>query len=256
MSASTQTLGQLTPPPGYRQLVAFDRHKHSGLGVDEVRRGVLSRESNAIFITAAEFFQAARHYPVVFTRASEDGELLCVVVTSFREGANVFVDESGAWAPGRYVPAYVRRFPFHTVGVQRDGKEPDFLICVDDSALIETSAPLFDADGNASKAWSGVEALIRDMEVARRQTRRLLEAIDELDVLVPFDAQGVEKDGRAMRLTNLLRVDEEKLNALPAGTVKALMAVGALGRIYAHLMSLDNFAFLLEQEVASGSTRT
>ena len=34
------------------------------------------------------------------------------------------------------------------------------------------------------------------MEVARRQSQRLLDAIDELDVLEPFEAHGSEAGGR------------------------------------------------------------
>ena len=73
---------------------------------------------------------------------------LCVAITSFTEGTNRFVDEEGAWLPGVYVPAYVRRYPFCAIPVQRGGQEPDFLICVDETALEESAAPLFDKDGH------------------------------------------------------------------------------------------------------------
>ena len=42
------------------------------------------------------------------------------------------------------------------------------------------------------------------------------------------------------------RVYEDKLNQLPADTVKELMEQGEMSRIYAHLISLENFAKLLD----------
>lgn len=247
-------------PPGYRGLRPFDRDKHRGLGIDRAARARLARESSAIYLTAPEFFQAARTYPVAFTRPVDAGEqgsgpLLSVMITSFQTGENRFVDATGQWDQGVYVPAYVRRFPFHAVPIQRQGTEPDFLLCVDESGLTEDATPLFDATGKASPEWAELEKLVRDMEVARRQTRQLLDAIDELGVLESFEAQGMEDNGRVLRLGNLLRVNESRLNDLPGSTVRALMTVGALGRVYAHLMSLDNFAFLLERETATESER-
>ena len=61
-----------------------------------------------------------------------------------------------------------------------------------------------------------------------------------------------ELQGRAPALLgNLLRVNEGKLNALSSSAIKAMMSVGALGRIYAHLKSLDNFAAILERANAA-----
>ena len=199
-------------------------------------------------LTAPEFFQAARWFPIAFSRAGESGPLVAVAITSFLPGQNRFVDEAGEWEPGVYIPAYVRRYPFHTVSVERGGTEPDFLLCVDESGLDANAPALFDAKGRPSREWGEMEQLIRDMEVSRRQTQRLLDTLDELELVDTFEAQGLETQGRAMRLGNLFRVNEDRLNALPGRTVKALMALGALPRIYAHLWSLDNFAFLLDRE--------
>ena len=54
-----------------------------------------------------------------------------------------------------------------------------------------------------------------------------------------------------MRLRGLFRVDENKLNSLDTKRVKSLMKNGQLSRIYAHLMSMDNFKFLLDRSAGS-----
>ena len=49
-----------------------------------------------------------------------------------------------------------------------------------------------------------------------------------------------------MLVRGLFRVSEDRLNTLSGEAVKELMVRGELSRIYAHLMSLDNFAALLD----------
>ena len=53
------------------------------------------------------------------------------------------------------------------------------------------------------------------------------------------------------------RISEEKLQALPAGTLQELARNGMLSRVYAHLLSLDNFQRLLDRRAmlrAQGKT--
>ena len=225
----------------------FDREKHRGLGVDS-RQFVFARRLNAIYVTTAEFSQAARHYPIAFARDPAAADYVPVVITSFREHDNLFVDADGRWRPGVYVPAYVRRYPFFTVPVRRnaDAEEPDFLICIDEAGLSAEAPALFDARGEATAAWTTLEAFIRDGERARRNTQRFTDAIADLDIVEPFEAHGYADSGGAYRLGKLSRIDERKLKALPGSALKALVDVGALSAIYAHLASLDNFAFLLD----------
>ena len=71
-------------------------------------------------------------------------------------------------------------------------------------------------------------------------------------MLEAFDAQINPQQADGMRVTGMHRVNENRLNSLDAGTIKRLMQQGSLSRIYAHLISLENFAKLLELSAASG----
>jgi hypothetical protein len=53
-----------------------------------------------------------------------------------------------------------------------------------------------------------------------------------------------------MHLTGMRRVSEKSLENLNAAQLKNLMRKGILARIYMHLMSLENFARLLERKAA------
>ena len=51
-----------------------------------------------------------------------------------------------------------------------------------------------------------------------------------------------------IQLTGMFRVDEKKIEHLNSSQLKNLVKKGVLGRIYAHLVSLENFAALLDRK--------
>jgi len=57
-----------------------------------------------------------------------------------------------------------------------------------------------------------------------------------------------------MNLGGMYRVEEKKLEFLNAAQHKNLIKKGIMGRIYAHLLSVDNFARLLKRK--SDAART
>ena len=59
--------------------------------------------------------------------------------------------------------------------------------------------------------------------------------------------------GEPLQLTGMYRVAEEKLAQLDGAALKELAQKGVLGRIYAHLISLDNFRRLLDRRAALAS---
>lgn len=240
---------QIPLPPGYRHLAPLDRLKHAGRGV--ARGQSWAAALTGVYLSAAEFVQAARHYPVVFTRGGADTEYVPLALTGLESGVNLFVDRDGNWEPGAYQPAYVRRWPLYGVRVEgaelQNGK---LLICVDENGLADSGPRLFDATGEATGIFKQAETLVRELEAARPATETLCREVRELQLLEPFEARALPKDGQAMRVEGMWRVNEERLNALPAETVMRLMRAGILSRLYAHLMSLDNFKFLLDRAAA------
>ena len=71
-------------------------------------------------------------------------------------------------------------------------------------------------------------------------------------LLEPFTLQASLKEGGAMKLGGMHRVDERKLEFLNAAQHKNLIRKGIMGRIYAHLISLENFARLLTRKDSAG----
>ncbi|MGH8371104.1 MAG: SapC family protein [Gammaproteobacteria bacterium] len=246
----------IATPPGYSKLVALDTKKHRGLGVVSRRQG-FAAALNSVYLAAAEFIQAARHYPIVFAQDTMNGEFLPLAVTGLEQDINLFVTGDGTWLSDVYIPAFVRCWPFYGVRITGGGAKPnELLICVDETGLDAAGDALFDSKGKPTTLTSSAQTLIQELEGARNATLQLGESLKTLDLLTPFEAHALPKQGREMRLRGMYRVDETRLNALDGETIKQLMKSGELSRIYAHLTSMDNFKFLLDRVVTHKSAAT
>ncbi len=228
-------------PPGYGGLSVLDRKTHAGLGL---AAGALRFAAylHAIYLSLPEFVAAARVCPVVFIETAA-GTPSPAMLTGLEQSLNLCVDAAGDWLADVYCPAYVRRYPFCTARVGADAEQT--VICVDESALDDTAPALFTAEGEESSLWQSRLKLIQELEAAGRQTEVFCARLQALQLLEPFDADIQPASGERKRLSGMFRVSESRLNTLPAETLTELMRSGFLSRIYAHLMSLDNFQRLL-----------
>ncbi len=245
---------ELTPPPGYQGVVVLDKERHKGLAVRP--QAPFGAGLNAVYVTATEFALAGRDYPLVFLQEPSTKDFVPMVLTGLSAGNNLFVGEDGRWDTRVYVPAYVRRYPFCVAEANQEDGQKTSVICVDDSALESSALPLFDKKAEPTNVWQAIEKFINDMEAARQQTNRMTRALDDLDLLEPFEAQAVLQGGEKFQLKSMFRVSEQRLNKLPADVIEDLMAEGSLARIYLHIASLNNFSRLVDRAATdvSGST--
>ena len=230
-------------------IVPLDAQKHAGLGVDQSCLRLFISQRSSFAITLPEFFYAARHYPVVFVKA-EDATMRASVITGLQQNQNLYVDAQGDWQEQVYVPASVRRFPFYAV-VAGDVSTDKTLVMVDESALVSSDEPFFERHGEATAKWKSSEVFIADLAAAEKQTALFAARLAELDLLEAFDAQVNPQQQGSLKVTGMYRINEDRLNRLAAKTVRELMVKGEMSRIYAHLISLENFAKLLDLSAAT-----
>ena len=242
----------IAPPFGYKEVVPLLKTHRlvlpaAGETPEFMRRG------NAVPISHAEFQVAAREYPIVFTTGDAGKTFAAVAVLGIAAGENLFFAD-GAWALGVYVPAYSRRYPFCMARVTLNKVEQkDRLICVEKSAIDDGGEAMFDAQGKPLEKWSGIERLLTEYEADLERSREMCAVLADYGVLEPFTMQAKlnkDKGGGAMQLTGMHRVDEKKLENLNAAQLKNLVRRGIMARIYVHLLSLENFARLLERKAA------
>lgn len=240
----------LNSPPGYGQLTPLDRHRHAGKALRADRDLKWTAGLNSVFLNAVELAKAGLDYPIAFVREERSGEYAPVAVLGLRAKENLFVDPQGQWRLHSYIPAYVRRYPFCIAELPgADGAEPQRLICVQEDQLADSAAPFFDAKGEATAVWAPMQQLIEAVEGARQQTRAFARRVEAFGLFTPFEALALPQGGQQLRLQGLYRVDEQKLDALGTRELKLLLRKGELRAIYAHLLSLENFAKLLDMSV-------
>ena len=207
-----------------------------------------AQKLNAIPISYTEFALAARDYPIVFTSGDGGKSFAPVAVLGMAAGENLYVNADG-WAPHVYVPAYARRYPFCMAKVTLNNvAQQNRMICVEKARLDDSGGEaMFDAQGEPSAIWRDMQRLLSEYEADLERGRELCTILADYALLEPFTMQAKPVKGDALQLTGMHRVDEKKIEHLDVGKFKNLAKKGILGRIYAHLLSLENFSRLLER---------
>lgn len=232
----------------YERVVALNDQTHAQLRVRPAANFAYAAKTNSVPLLASEFFEAAREYPIVFARG-EAGPVPAALL-GLREAENLYVDSDGKW-DARYVPAFVRRYPF----VPGKGAQGELLVCIDEAS------PCFDSQEGealfaAGKPTAQLEHAIKfltEFHQAAAATEQLGRRLQELGLLRQADSVAQLNDGTQLRLNGLNVVDETKLRALDRDAVQELFASNTLAVIYAHLMSLGNLGGLVDRMSRRGA---
>ena len=240
---------QINPPFGYKEIVPLYKNNKVKLPAPGTVPE-FCKKLNAIAISYTEFTVACRDYPLVFTTADNGQSFAPVAVLGIADGENLFLTD-GAWDRNVYVPAYVRRYPFCMARVNLDNVEQaDRLICVEKEFLSDQGELMFDPEGKPLPKWQPIEKLLQEYEADLERSREMSAILADYGLLEPFAMQAKSNAGESMNLTGMYRVDEKKMEFLNASQHKNLIKKGVMGRIYAHLISIDNFTRLLDRKVA------
>jgi hypothetical protein len=227
----------------YNKVVALNREAHALM---KVRPPVLgfsyARRTNSVPILANEVAHCALEYPIVFIQG-QDG-YIPIALLGLRDNENLYVNIKGEW-DARYVPAFVRRYPF-VPGRDDEGK---LVVCIDEKAAcldVKEGLPLFD-NGEPTEQLENAIKFLDEYHQISLATEALTRRINELNLLKSADPVVELNSGEQFRMNGPFVVDEEKLKALDADVVHELFTTGALAFIHAHLVSLGNFAELLNR---------
>lgn len=238
---------KITAPYGYDEIVPL--RKDHRVVMPERATPAFCRTLNAVAISLGEFIAAARDYPIVFASLDRGKSFAPVVVVGLAQGTNLFVDQSGEWDPGTYFPAFVRRYPFCISKLYVDGEpKSERVVCVAKACIGPSGAALFDAAGAPSARWQAAERLLSQYEADLDRTAQMCAALARLQLFETFSMQ-VFDESRApqVKLAGMYRISEAKLRDLKPASLKALVAKGFMGLLYAHLHSLENFRRLLSR---------
>ena len=185
----------------------LNSERHAKLGLKSVAKPFgFAKTGHIVPVTLGEFGLAAMSYPIIFAGPEQTP----LAVMGLKAGQNLFVQEDGGFEEGFYLPAYIRRYPFVLAG---NDEQSELIVCIDvSSALLgeNTDTPLFDGKGGTTEYTQAA--------------------------FTPMNPDG--SSGQPVLIAEYQAISEEKVNALPDEKLLELQKNGALGFIYAHLLSL------------------
>ncbi|MEI6984989.1 MAG: SapC family protein [Rhodospirillaceae bacterium] len=229
-------------PLFYRNPVPINPERHGGNGLSKTRTYAFAAQSNSVPVNLVEFPHLLRDYPIAFTATSP---AMPVAVMGLRQDENLLVDADGNWAPGVYVPAYVRRYPF----IFMENPGGDLLtLCVDEAEGVlaaDAAEPLL-VNGVASESTKAGLEFCSAYQQALRETRAFAEAVEASGILVERRVDVTLPDNQGFALTGFRVIDEAAFAALSDSTILEWRRLGWLTGIHAQLLSSFSWQRLLD----------
>ena len=235
----------------YDKVVPVTREAHGKLSLKPTGSYEFARQTNSVPLVVGEFGLTAMNYAIVFGQAA-DGAIPAAILGA-RDAENVFVAADGSWS-APYIPAFIRRYPF--VGALDEAAQK-MVVCIDrgSSLWIEGGGdvPLFE-NGQATEFTKSCIEFCSQFDADRRQTDIFIKLLNDLDLFetrqtsfTPRTPDGLA--GEPQVVAEFFGISEERLKALPVEKFAELHANGALGQVYAHMISLFGWDRLITESL-------
>jgi hypothetical protein len=247
-----QTQPQPQPQPQqqplfYKRVVPLNRERHGELYIETVEGYAFAAETNCIYISAVEFPLSIIEYPIVFATYGQGG-VFPVVLLGLKNNQNLFVDHQGKW-DASYIPAYARRYPF--ILATPEPASDKFTVCIDEAYpgfnTAKEGRPLFDDKGEHTAMLTQAVSFLKDYQGHVQMTTEFCKNLVALQVLEPMQANVKLGSGEDLSIGGFQCVKREKLQQLSPGKLADLVKTGQMELIYAHLLSLNNVAKLINK---------
>lgn len=243
----------------YENPIPLSAERHRDCAVEAPADYRFAGEVSSVPLAAVEFAAAAPEYPIVFV-GTEEG-VSPIAVLGIQPGQNLYVESDGKWN-ARYIPAFVRRYPFVFASTQDSDR---LTLCVDEHFSgwnkEGRGKRLFDINGDRTEHLHAMLKFLEDYQRHAQRTQAFCKKLGDLDLLEPMRARFNLPSGEAGALGGFSVVSREKLIALSGEQLSELAKTGALELAYLHLLSMRNLAAvigrmpedILEGEAALGA---
>ena len=239
-------------PLFYKNPIPLLKDRHANSGVTSVENFAFAKGSNTIPVNFPEFMQLAKYYPIVF---SSNDSPVPLVVTGLDNNKNVFINNSGAWEDGFYVPAYIRRYPFAFTSAPVSDSD-QLILCVDEDSdrfvaqAKKTHLRFFEKDLEATTTLQNILRFCEQYHRDNIATGAFCKKLNDMGLLVERKISLGLGDGAApAELYGFKTIDEEKFNNLDVKILQEWHQQGVLGFIYFHIMSGGNWRNLVERHL-------
>lgn len=232
------------PKPGlpvtYNDLVPLNSQEHGTWKALTVDKAVWIAKQNAIPLTAEEFPQAQRNYPIVFSTGDNPVPL---ALMGLNDGVNVFFTEDGSPIGTPYIPAYIRRYPFMLVKVEQNAD--NLSLCFDPTSNLlgefEEGRELFDENKQPTQHTKELLDFCQKFEEAGLRTRAFMDELVKAELLMDGEVaiNRLDGSGQPYIYRGFKMVNQDKLRELRGDQLRKWNESGLLPLLYAHLLSLD-----------------
>lgn len=223
----------------YNEISPLSADRHKDWHINPVKDYSFTKSTHAVPLMAIEFLNAAADYPIVFV--GEDDEIMPVILLGMQQSENLYVSSEGAWE-GKYVPAFIRRYPF--VLSQADNDSTAYL-CIDESYpgfnQNNDGIALIGDDGNASEYTDGILRFLSQFQAEYQRTKAICKRLKELNLLEPKQAEANLANGQKKALNGFYTIERSRVLTLSSEVLLDLVRTGVYEMICHHLASLRNF---------------
>lgn len=224
----------------YQNVEAINSIAHLKCGIKEINSFVYAKELIHAPITVAEFYESCKDYPIVFAKdASESWSALALM--GYKEKENLFIDQKGLWEKGRYIPAFIRRYPF--IFMAQPNTE-ELALAFDVTCKDETCTSLerkfFNEEGKATEFIQKTLQFLNQFQNDLKATSAFLQQLEAWELLEARMATFVTPSGEKTNVDGFFVLNEEKLRHLSEKKKNDICKKEAMPLITAHLISLSN----------------
>ena len=231
----------------YYEVAPVTAERHSKWHMRKLTDFSFARNVNSVPLMAAEFLSALTDYPIVF--AGDEESVLPVLLLGMRNSENAYIDSEGNWK-GRYIPAFVRRYPF-VLALSDDGEK--YYLCIDESFpgfnQSEEGPALIGEDGTPSEYSDDVLKFLGQYQAEFERTKAICKKLKDLNLLEAKQVEATSPTGEKMTVDGFFAVDPARLATLSSEAIVDLVRSGTYELICFHLASLRNFDLLRDRSL-------
>ncbi len=226
----------------FTKLVVLDKEKHKSLKVSALQNLNFAKDLKFIPILANEIGLVSEMFPVVFT-ADETPSL--VALTSLGD-KNLAINAEGKYI-SRYVPAFLRKYPFSLASTEKNPDEKVILIDEEAENVSKTKGKqLFTKDGKESEVLKNAINFLKDYEKQQAETIAVAKAIKEAGILEDREISIGEGDEKRVLVKGFQVVSREKLNNLDDKVLASWVRNGIITFLDSHIKSLSKIETLFK----------
>lgn len=231
----------------YKNIIPISLSQHKNTKIRQVSDFSFAAHTHLIPLSALEFFNASREFPIVFIKY-DDGGFSPVIMLGVQEKQNLYVSDDGKWL-SRFLPAYVSRYPF--VPSAKDENADQLAVCIDEAYAgfnAEDGEPLFQEDGAPSPLLEQATKMLQEFHARTKLTIDFCNRLAAKGLFEEMKGEfGTEDGKKKIKLTGFHVISERKLLDLDDNTVLDLFRKSEIGCIYSHLISLGNFQVIVDR---------